>query len=85
MDTYKRDRMRPGGGLRTLGSDSVGLGSRESVGGVGGIVDVGRVEGVEIGMTGRVLCYRGWMVWRGVVAEAGEDLFVQVLQVHIEL
>lgn len=29
------------------------------------------------------MCYRGWEFWRGVVAEACEDLVVQLLQVHI--
>ena len=82
INTYKGGRTRQGGGLRTLGSDGVDwvLGAWMRV---GRIVDAGRVGGVEIGRADRVLCCRGWMLWRGGVAEAGGNLFMQVLQVHI--
>lgn len=31
-----------------------------------------------------VVSYRGWKLWRKIVTETGEYLFVQVLQVHID-
>ena len=78
--TKERDERRS---LRTLGSDSVGRVSRQFGGRVCRILCVGRVEGVEIGRAGLV-GHRGWKLWGKIVSEAGEDLFVQVLQVHID-
>ena len=37
-----------------------------------------------MGRAGLVLGYRGRELWRGIFAEASEDLFAQVLQVHID-
>ena len=73
-----------GRSLRTLRCDGVGSVASQLGGRVCRILGVGGVEGLEIGRTGLVLGHRGWEFWEGVVVEAGEDLFVQVLQVHID-
>lgn len=85
IETNERGGGKPGGNLRTLGSDSVRL----TPGQLGGrrvrrIFCVGRVERVEIGRAGVVVRYWGRKLWRGIVVETGEDLFVQILQVYID-
>ena len=70
--------------MRTLGCDSVGSVSSQLGGRVRRILGVGGVERLEIRRTGLVLGHRGWEFWEVVVVEAGEDLFVQVLQIHID-
>lgn len=84
IEANERDETRPSGSLRTLGSSSVGRVPRQLGGRVCRIICVGRVERLEIGRAGLVLGYRGRELWKGIFVEASEDLFVQVLQVHID-
>lgn len=69
--------------MRTLGSDSVRGVSGQLGGRVYRVLWVGSEDGLWIGRAGLFLGYRGWELWEGFVIEAGEDLFVQVLQVDI--
>ena len=69
--------------MRTLGSDSIGRVPGQLGRKVRRILCVGSVEGLEIGSAGLVLGYWGWELWKRVVVEAGEDLFVQALQIDI--
>lgn len=84
IEANERDGIRRGGSLRTLGSDSVGRVPGQLGGRVCRALCVGRVEGVGIGRAGPVLGYWGWELWNGFFVEAGEDLFVQVVQVYID-
>lgn len=70
--------------VRTLGRDGVGRRASQPVREVRRVLCVGRVERLEIGRAGLWLGDRGRELREGVVAEAGEDLLVQVLQVHID-
>ena len=80
----RESKLNRGRCLRTLRCDGVGSVSSQLGGRVCRILGIGGVEGLEIRRTGLVMGYRGWEFWEGIVVEAGEDLFVQVLQVHID-